>query len=133
MASQPSLEQPPVLYHVLLALRDPDEDELDPVRPTLSLPRALSRRAPLTYHVRWAAPPARPPLQTVRRSRLEDLTVLEGGMTLEYYAASNCGLVSYFVVRGRNADNAIDPGAPGPSALPPPPQPPVRSGTRVRS
>jgi hypothetical protein len=39
----------------------------------------------------------------VRRTRLEDLTVLEGGMALEYYPASNCGLVSYFVVRGGTA------------------------------
>jgi hypothetical protein len=38
--------------------------------------------------------------QTVRRTRLEDLTILEGGLTLEYYPHSNCGLISYFLVRG---------------------------------
>jgi len=42
----------------------------------------------------------------VKRSRLEDLTILEGGMTLEYYPASNCGLIAYFIVRGGDTGEA---------------------------
>ena len=70
MADQPKQEQPPVLYHVLLALRDPDEDELDPVRPRACVTTLLAD-VPTDQP---ACPPARPPADRTRRSNVVSCT-----------------------------------------------------------
>jgi hypothetical protein len=108
MADQQTEDITPVYYHVLLALRDPDEEELEAVRPSIDQDGVFwGAPGDLLTRPRGGRPlclPVTP--QNVKRTRLEDLTILEGGMALEYYPASNCGLIAYFIVRGGDTGDA---------------------------